>query len=54
MDAIVVMIFSIVLLWGGLGYFIFRFVKNRKFKKVIQKMSLGLKNPIFNVLLGFF
>ncbi|WP_373316453.1 MetS family NSS transporter small subunit [Siminovitchia terrae] len=27
MDAIVVMIFSIVLLWGGLGYFIFRFVK---------------------------
>ncbi|WP_313427956.1 MetS family NSS transporter small subunit [Siminovitchia terrae] len=33
MDAIVVMIFSIVLLWGGLGYFIFRFVKNRKFKK---------------------
>lgn len=47
MDAIVVMIFSIVLLWGGLGYFIFRVLKKRKFKKGYLKNVIWFNKSDF-------
>ncbi|SDJ14651.1 methionine/alanine import family NSS transporter small subunit [Alteribacillus bidgolensis] len=36
MDAIVVMIFSMVLIWGGLGYFILRAFKSRSKDKHLK------------------
>ncbi|MBM7713549.1 hypothetical protein JOC94_000517 [Bacillus thermophilus] len=33
LDALIVMMTSITLLWGGLGYFIFRFIRYGRIKK---------------------
>lgn len=37
MDAIAVMILSIIIIWGGLGYFIFRAVRNRFSRGTVKK-----------------